>query len=63
MKLSDRWFANREVQSTRTRVSTLPVLARVGPDNPAEAHRNRNKDDEKYFEVDGSEVDGEEVVG
>ena len=63
MKRSDRWWTSRAVQDTRTRVATLPVLARVGPDNPAEPTRDRNEKDEKYFEVGKSEVGGEEVVG
>jgi hypothetical protein len=63
MKRSDRWFSDKVIQDTRARISTLQVLSRVGPDNASEPTRDRNDKDEKYFEVDKSEVGGEEVVG
>ena len=63
MKRSDRWFAERAVQDARTRVATLPVLARIGPENNSEPIREKNKQGEKYFEAGKSEVGGEEVVG
>jgi hypothetical protein len=63
MKRSDRWFNERAVQDTRLRVSTLPVLARVGPDNPVEPHRDKNSKGNSYFKVGKTEVGGEEVVG
>lgn len=63
MKRSDRWWQSKAVQDTRARVATLPVLARVGPDNPSEPTRDRNSKNEMYFEVGKSEVGGEEVVG
>lgn len=63
MKKADRWFQTQASQDTRTRVSILPVLAKVGPDSPAEPHRNENSKGESYFEVGKSEIGGDEVVG
>ena len=63
MKRAIRWFNERATQDTRARIATLPVLTRVGPDNPSEPASDRNAKDEKYFVAENSEVDGEEVVG
>ena len=63
MKRSDRWFTEKAVQDTRTNVATLPVLARVGPDNPSEPTSDRNEKNERYFEVGKSKVGEEEVIG
>ena len=63
MRKSDRWFNTKATQDTTSRVSTLPVLARVGPDNNSEPTNDRNDKNEKYFEVGKSLIGDAEVVG
>lgn len=60
-----RWFNNNAEQDIRSRLSTLPVLARTGPDNPSEPTSTQNKYGAAYFKVGTTEVEGEggEVAG
>jgi hypothetical protein len=63
MKNSQRWFDRNAQQDIRLRMSTLPVLARTGPDNPSEPIPGSNQQGKTYFKVGDSEVEGEEVAG
>lgn len=63
MRKSDLWFESKASQDTRSRMATLQVLGRVGPDNAAEPPREKNDKGEKFFKVGESVVGGEEVIG
>lgn len=63
MKKSQRWFEARSAQDVRSRVSTLPLLAKAGPNATSEPKPDSNAEGKGYFKVGKSIVGGEEVVG
>lgn len=63
MKKSQRWFETRNTQDTRSRVATLPVLAKAGPNTASEPKPDSNTEGKGYFRVGKSVVGGEEIVG
>lgn len=63
MKRSQRWFETRNTQDTRSKVATLPVLAKVGPNTASEPKPDLNSEGKAYFKVGKSVVGDEEVVG
>jgi hypothetical protein len=60
MKRSQRWFSGNAQQDTTSKLSTLTVLARTGPDNASEPTSRENNQGVGYFKVGVSEVEGED---
>ena len=61
MRKSTGWFAKNTQQAVMSRASTLPVLARTGPNSKSGGVAKTGKD--SAFIVGESEVGGDHLVG